>query len=106
MPYLRGGQQRQHPVHHAQARAQNRHQRQLAPGQLARFRRRDGRFNLDLLGGQVARRLIAQQRSHLADKLLKFLCACVFAAHDAYLVLHKGVIHNLNLAHCLMLLSG
>ena len=99
MPHLRGGNEGQHAVHHAKARAQDGHQRQLAAGEHARFRHCDGRLDSDLLCGQVARGLIAQQHRKLAYKRLELLRARGFVAQQAHLVLHERMVENHCFAH-------
>ena len=99
VPHLRGGNQRQHAVHHAKARAQNGHQGQLAAREHARLRHCNRRLDGHLFCGQISCGLIAQQHRKLAYKRLELFCAGVFISQKAYLVLYKRMVENHCFAH-------
>ena len=70
-----------HAVHHAKARAQDRHDAQLFAGKHMGLARGDGGLDLDLLEGQIARDLIGHEHADLLEELAEVLGATVFVAH-------------------------
>ena len=88
-----------HAVHHAQARAEDGHYRQLLARYVAALRNSQRGLDFDVLQGQVAGRLVAHQHRYLTDKLTEGLGACVLVAQDAQFVLDKGMVEYVHIAH-------
>ena len=90
--HLRRRYQGDHGVHHAQTGAQNGNDRQLFARKDLDLGRCDGGLDLDLLGGKIARGLIAHQRGDLAHGLAELLDARVLVTQDGQLMLQKGML--------------
>jgi hypothetical protein len=64
------------------------------------------RLDFHFLHRHVARQLVGQQRADFMHKLAKALGAGVFAAHQRELVLHQGVVDQVDVAGHGGLLEG
>jgi hypothetical protein len=85
----RRGDEAQHPLHHPQPRAQDRHERQLLPADAPPRRRLERRLHRHGLERQLARRLVRHQHRELVDELLEDLRRRPTVAQQRQLVLHE-----------------
>ena len=97
--HLRGGNDAQHAVHHAQACAQDRHDAQLLAGDDLGLALCNGRFDLDLLKRQIAGYFISHQHCNFLQELAEILGAALGLTHQSQFVLNEGMIHNMYGAH-------
>ena len=95
MAHLGGGNQRQHPVHHAKAGTQDGDDGQLASGQHFGFTAADGGFHRYLLQRQIAGRLVTHQGRYLGGQLPKVLAAGLLFAHQGDLMLDQRMVQYL-----------
>ena len=88
---LGGGNQLEHARQHAQAGAQDRHQRHLGALDAMRLDRPGPAVDRDFLGLQVGGGFVGQQGRDLGGEFAEFLGADPGDAHQAELVLHQRV---------------
>ena len=81
-------------VDHAEPRAQNGDEGDLAAGDHVELADTDGRFDLDLLHRHVAGGLIAHQHGDLVGQLAELLGTGVLVAQERDLVLDERMVHN------------
>ena len=94
----------QHAVHHAEAGAQDRHQRDLLARDYLHTRIRHRGLDRDFLERQVAGRLVAHQHGDLTGRFAEFLDAGGLVAHQAELMLDQRMIHFMYGCHSKTLL--
>ena len=83
------GHEREHGVEHPHSRAQDRADRDLLAGDPPRRRALERRLDLDLLVGQVLRRLVGQEQRELVDELAEHLRRRRDVAQEPELVLDE-----------------
>jgi hypothetical protein len=89
----------EHAFEKAHAGTDDRRQHQFLAGQDRRLHRREWRLDLDHLQRQVARDLVAQEISDLAEQFAKRLGRAVLVAQQRQLMLHQRMIDDGNAAH-------
>ncbi len=94
MANLGGRHHGQHAFHHAESRAQNGHESQLAAGNHFRCCRSDRCFRGCFFQRQVTGCLVALQHGNFTDQLTKILTAGVFIPQVGQFMLNQRVVHN------------
>ena len=95
---MRGRDEIQDRVDHAQAGAQDRHQAELDADLLA-GQRRQRRLDLQRVERQIERGLVQQKLRQLAHQLAELLRLGDCAAQQRQLMLHQRVLRNLHMWH-------
>ena len=99
MTYLRNRNQLQKPVHHAEARAQNRNDGQLFAGNHLSRHFAERRFDFHIFKGQIARHFVAHQHRDFIKQLAKILRTCFLLSHISEFVLNQRMIDHVKFAH-------
>ena len=102
MTDFRGRDEGQHTFDHAQARAQDGHDRKLLALKDMGFGGADGGLYIFFVHFKISGSLIAFQHGDLADRLAEFLGTCLFTADNTDLMLYQGVIHVDYFCHFLL----
>jgi hypothetical protein len=98
-----GGDQLQHPVQHAHARAQDGGEDQLLAGDGGRLHGDQRGLDLDQVERQVAGDLVADQAADLLEQLAEALGGGVLLPHQGQLVLHQRVADDRDALHGIFL---
>ena len=86
-------------VHHAQSRAEDGHDGELASGHHLCLHLGNGCLDGDFLQRQIAEDLIAHQHGDFVEQLPEVLGAGLAVAHDGQLMGNQRVVDNVQVAH-------
>ncbi len=101
-----GGEEVQHPVEEADARAQDRREDELLARDLRSHHRGERSFDLHHLDGDVPGHLVAEQHADLVEELAKPFRRARLVAHQRQLVLDERVVDDGDALHAVSLGAG